>query len=88
MVQEQNHAKTELEWMLNRNIFTKIISKFQFQPEMDLLGSRLNGVRVTVLPDIALAQTLCILMLFQNHRRIDPSIHFLPLLQLESCYIK
>ena len=34
MMQMPNHAKkqTELEWMLNQNIFTKIIFKFQFQP--------------------------------------------------------
>ena len=29
--------------MLNQNIFEKIISKFQFQPEVDLLASRLNA---------------------------------------------
>ena len=28
--------------MLNKKFFTKIISKFQFQPEVDLFGSRLN----------------------------------------------
>ena len=44
MMQIENHAKkqTELEWMLNQKILTKIISKFQFQPELDLLASRLN----------------------------------------------
>ena len=35
--------KTELEWMLNQNIFTNIISKFGFQPEVDLFTSRLNA---------------------------------------------
>ena len=29
---ESRKKQTELEWMLNQNIFTKIISKFQFQP--------------------------------------------------------
>ena len=29
--------------MLNQKIFTKIISKFQFQPEVDLSASRLNA---------------------------------------------
>ena len=43
-MQIENHAKkqTELEWMLNQKILTKIISKFHFQPELDLLASRLN----------------------------------------------
>ena len=36
---ESCKKQTELEWMLNRNIFTKIISKFHFQPEVDLLAS-------------------------------------------------
>ena len=43
---ENYHAKkkkTELEWMLNQNIFTNIISKFGFQPEVDLFTSRLNA---------------------------------------------
>ena len=44
MMQMQNHAKkqTELEWMFNQKIFTKIISNFQFQHEVDLFASRLN----------------------------------------------
>ena len=29
--------------MLNQKIFTKIVSKFQFQPEVDLFASRLNA---------------------------------------------
>ena len=29
---ESRKKQTELEWMLNQNIFTKIIFKFQFQP--------------------------------------------------------
>ena len=34
--------QAELEWMLNQNPFTKFISKFQFQPEVDLFASKLN----------------------------------------------
>ena len=29
--------------MLNQKFFTKIVSKFQFQPEVDLFASRLNA---------------------------------------------
>ena len=45
MMQMQNHTKkqTELEWMLDPKIFMKIISKFKFQPEVDLFASRLNA---------------------------------------------
>ena len=40
-----NYAKkqTELEWMLNQKIFTKIACKFEFHPEVDLFASRLNA---------------------------------------------
>ena len=34
--------QTKLEWMLNQKTLTKIMSNFQFQPELDLLASRLN----------------------------------------------
>ena len=40
--------------MLNQKIFTKIISKFQFQPEVDLFASKLNShlsVLVSYHPD-------------------------------------
>ena len=40
---ESRKKQTELEWMLNQKIFTKIISKFQFQPEVDLFASKLNS---------------------------------------------
>ena len=40
---ESRKKQTKLEWMLNQKIFTKIISKFQFQPEIDLFASRLNA---------------------------------------------
>ena len=45
MMQIENHAKkqTELEWMLNQKILIKIISKFQFQPELDLFAPRLSA---------------------------------------------
>ena len=45
MKQIQNHAKRKLNqgWMLNQNIFTKTISKIQFQPGVDLFASRLNA---------------------------------------------
>ena len=40
---ESRKKKTELEWMLNQKTFTKITSKFKFQPEIDLFASRLNA---------------------------------------------
>ena len=40
---ESRKKQTELKWMLNQIIFTKIISKFQFHPEIDLFASRLNA---------------------------------------------
>ena len=40
---ESRKKQTELEWMLNQKNFTKIISKFKFQPEADLFPSRLNA---------------------------------------------
>ena len=40
---ESRKKQTELEWMLNQKKFTKIISKFKFQPEADLFPSRLNA---------------------------------------------
>ena len=42
-ITQKKKKKTELEWMLNQNIFTNIISKFGFQPEVDLFTSRLNA---------------------------------------------
>ena len=44
MMQLQNHGEkqTELEWILNQKIFTKIISKFKLQPKVDLFASKLN----------------------------------------------
>ena len=44
----------DTEWMLNQQIFIKIISKFQFQPEVDLFISKLNAqllVFVSYYPD-------------------------------------
>ena len=32
---ESCKKQTELEWMLNQTFFTKIISKFKFQPKVD-----------------------------------------------------
>ena len=56
MMQMQNHAKNKLN--LNgcstKKNFTKIISKFQFQPEVDVFASRLNAqlpVFVSCYPD-------------------------------------
>ena len=40
---ESRKKKAELEWMLNQNTSTKIISKFQFQPWVDLFAPRLNA---------------------------------------------
>ena len=40
---ESRKKKPKLEWMFNQKIFTKIISKFQFQPEVDLFASKLNS---------------------------------------------
>ena len=40
---ESRKKQTKLEWMLNHKIFTKIISKSQFQPEVALFASRLNA---------------------------------------------
>ena len=40
---ESRKKQTYLEWMLNQQIFIKIISKFQFQPEVDLFTSKLNA---------------------------------------------
>ena len=40
---ESRKKQTELEWMLNQKSFTKIIFKFQFQPQVDLFASRLNA---------------------------------------------
>ena len=81
MMQIENHTKkqTELEWMLNQKILIKIISKFQFQPELDLFAPRLSRL-TKCLSHTILRQRLCILMLFQFHGRVDPSVHFLPLL--------
>ena len=45
MMQMHNHAKSKPYWRgcLTKKIFTKIISKFQFQSEVDLFASRLNA---------------------------------------------
>ena len=40
---ESRKRQTYLEWMLNQQIFIKTISKFQFQPEVDLFTSKLNA---------------------------------------------
>ena len=40
---ESRRKQTELEWMLNQKKKLKIISKFQFQPGVDLFASRLNA---------------------------------------------
>ena len=42
MIENHEKKKTELEWMLNQHIFTKVVSKFQFQPEVDLFTLRLD----------------------------------------------
>ena len=52
---ESRKKQTELEWMLNQNIFAKIISNFQFQPGADFFASRLNAqlpIFVSYHPDI------------------------------------
>ena len=52
---ESRKKQTELEWMLNPKISMKIISKFKFQPEVDLFASRLNAqlpVFVSYYPDL------------------------------------
>ena len=73
--------QTELKWMLNQKHFTKIISKFKFQPGVDLFASRL----IAQLLVIRFLQGLSTLMVFQYQSRIDPSMHFFPLLKLERC---
>ena len=62
--------------MLNQKHFTKIISKFKFQPGVDLFASRLSAQLLV----IRFLQGLSILMVFQYQSRIDPSMHFFPLL--------
>ena len=54
MMQMQNHVnKTELERILNQKKFTKILSKFQFQPEVDVFASRLIAqLPVSYHPDL------------------------------------
>ena len=40
---ESRKKQTKMEWMVNPKKFTKIISKFQFQPKVDLIASRINA---------------------------------------------
>ena len=80
MMQMQNHAKNKWNWNgYLIETFLNFFSRFSFEPEVHLLASRVNA-QLTVLPHITLMQRLCILVLFQYHRRIGPSIHFLLLL--------
>ena len=77
---ESRKKQTELEWTLNQKIFTKIISKFKFQVEVELFASRLNAqqpVFVSYHPD---PEAMHINVFFQYHGRVDPSMHLLPLL--------
>ena len=63
---ESHKKQTEPKWMLNQKRFTKIISKFQSQSEIDLFASRLMFNYQCLFRTI-LTQRLCILMLFQYH---------------------
>ena len=56
IMEMQNHAENKLNWngCLTKKNFTKIISEFQFQPEVYLFASRLNAqlqVLVSYHPD-------------------------------------
>ena len=47
---ESRKKQTELEWILNQKFFTKIIFKFQFQPEVDSIAFQ-DPVLVSYHPD-------------------------------------
>ena len=77
-MQMQNHAKNKLNWngCLTTKFFTNIISKFQFQAEVDVFASRLNAQLPVYHPDLEAMH----IIIFQYYGVLDPFMHFLPLL--------
>ena len=41
--EESRKSETRTEWMLNRNVFNKILKDLDFEPSIDLFASRINN---------------------------------------------